>query len=206
MRPNYNDELGYPYGVHQGNRGELLPHVVEDIMDKGRNLSWEQYIEDAKQTFCASLRADCGEEGIESVVRDALGAVHLKAHPCTVADLVECFDDLTGPDCDEAWELVSDAVQCMYEEYEDVYLYEDEEEGVQLSSSCLGGCRLVFVEKSPWVCSASLCSPCVPGAGDLDTPNEGGVDVLCLPPSWFEGVEEECPYVNVRRIDNDGDD
>lgn len=206
MRPNYNEELGYPYGVHQGNRGMLLPAVVEDVMDNGRNLCWEQYIEDAKRTFCSFLREDYEEDGIENVVSGALKAINLEADPSLVGDLVECFDDLTGPACDEAWEIVAQEINDLYDVNEDVYLYEDEEEGVRLSSSCLGGGRLVFVEKSPWVCSVSMCSPCVPGAGDLDTPNEGGFDVLCLPPSWFEQVEEECPYVNVRRIDDDSDD
>lgn len=54
----------------------------------------------------------------------------------------------------------------------------------------------VMVIRSPYFTFAPYCSPCVPGAGDLDNsvynPNDG-VKTYCLGPEWFEdGV---APYL-----------
>lgn len=202
MIPNYNEDLGYHFGVHQANRSTALCDVLAGIMENGRNLSYEQYIQDTKERFCSWLR-EGPEDGVDTVIREALDAIDFNERDINgglITDLRECFDDLSGPDCDEAWEVIEQTVNDWYDSNEDVYLYEDEEEGLLISASCLGGAYLIFVEKSPWVCRARKCSPCVPGAGDLDTPDEDGDEVLCLPPRFFTEAAEECPYVGVRRI------
>lgn len=55
---------------------------------------------------------------------------------------------------------------------------------------CLG--TNVMVLKSPFYTLAKFCSPCVPGAGDLDEPDEDGVKSYCLGHEWFE--EDSAPY------------
>lgn len=50
----------------------------------------------------------------------------------------------------------------------------------------------VFVFKSPYYTRAQFCSPCVPGAGNLDTPCEDGPMTYCLGLEWFE--DETAPY------------
>jgi hypothetical protein len=50
----------------------------------------------------------------------------------------------------------------------------------------------LYVIKSPYVTYTQFCSPCCPGAGDLDNPLEGGVKTYCLGPDWFEG--NKAPY------------
>lgn len=59
---------------------------------------------------------------------------------------------------------------------------EGEYEGVQYHISWLGGAPLLWVFESPHINPHAQCSPCVPGAGDLDA--EG--DVLCydVPDDW----------------------
>ena len=59
---------------------------------------------------------------------------------------------------------------------------EGEYEGVKYHISWLGGAPLLWVFESPFVKPHAQCSPCVPGAGDLDS--EG--DVLCydVPDDW----------------------
>ena len=59
---------------------------------------------------------------------------------------------------------------------------EGEYEGVKYQISWLGGAPLLWVFWSPFVNPHAQCSPCCPGAGDLDS--EG--DVLCydVPDSW----------------------
>lgn len=50
----------------------------------------------------------------------------------------------------------------------------------------------VFVLKSPYYTFAQFCSPCVPGAGNLDTPITDGIKTYCLGHDWFE--EGKAPY------------
>ena len=50
----------------------------------------------------------------------------------------------------------------------------------------------LFVLKSPYFTHAMFCSPCVPGAGDLNNPVKDGVRTYCLGHEWFD--EEKAPY------------
>jgi hypothetical protein len=50
----------------------------------------------------------------------------------------------------------------------------------------------VFVLDSPFYTRAQYCSPCVPGAGNLDNPCEDGPKTYCLGHDWFEGGK--APY------------
>jgi hypothetical protein len=56
------------------------------------------------------------------------------------------------------------------------------------------------VTKSPYYTLANFCSPCYPGAGDLDTPNPKGVKTYCLGHEWFE--QDFAPYP-VFRVEDD---
>lgn len=58
----------------------------------------------------------------------------------------------------------------------------------------------IFVVKSPYYTFAQFCSPCVPGAGNLDNPMEDGVKTYCLGPDWFE--DNEAPYPVYSVADN----
>lgn len=61
-----------------------------------------------------------------------------------------------------------------------------EKDGLKLGLSWLGGAPLVWVFESPHTTTATPCSPCVPGAGDLDTPSDDGIRCYTLPTEWFE--------------------
>ena len=50
----------------------------------------------------------------------------------------------------------------------------------------------IFVLTSPYYTFAQFCSPCVPGAGNLDNPMSEGVKTYCLGADWFEN--ERAPY------------
>ena len=43
-----------------------------------------------------------------------------------------------------------------------------------------------FVTKAPVAIKATFCSPCMPGAGDLDSPNPDGILTYALDPSFFD--------------------
>lgn len=58
----------------------------------------------------------------------------------------------------------------------------------------------VMVTSSPYYTYAAWCSPCVPGAGDLDSPDPDGPKTYCLGHDWFEtGV---APYPVYRVTDD----
>ena len=55
----------------------------------------------------------------------------------------------------------------------------------------------VWVFKSPYTTTCRLCSPCAPNAGDLDSPDESGVETYCLDASFFENEKPPYTYKNV---------
>jgi hypothetical protein len=67
------------------------------------------------------------------------------------------------------------------------YRYEFEGYVVQTTDS---GDMWVF--KSPYYTHAQFCSPCVPGAGNLDCPCPDGPKTYCLASDWFE--DGKAPY------------
>jgi hypothetical protein len=75
-----------------------------------------------------------------------------------------------------------------YVEYDD-----DGKVEVEIHTGWLGGAQLLFVIRSPFLCFAPPCSPCVPNAGDLDNRYEGEVSgaVTCydVPPEWRADAE-----------------
>ena len=50
----------------------------------------------------------------------------------------------------------------------------------------------IFVLKSPYYTFAQFCSPCVPGAGNLDNAMSDGIKTYCLGHDWFE--DQKAPY------------
>lgn len=50
----------------------------------------------------------------------------------------------------------------------------------------------LFIIKSPFYTFAQFCSPCVPGAGNLNSPCPTGPKTYCLGHEWFDG--EKAPY------------
>ena len=63
-------------------------------------------------------------------------------------------------------------------------IYEGELEGVKYRTSWLGGALHVWVFFSPCVGFFQECSPVVPGAGNLDCPEEEGVACYNVPQAW----------------------
>lgn len=62
-------------------------------------------------------------------------------------------------------------------------------EGYEITS-CLDSDYMVL--RSPYYTLAAFCSPCVPGAGNLDSPCADGVQCYALGPEWFDG--DKAPY------------
>ena len=65
-------------------------------------------------------------------------------------------------------------------------VYED----VHYCINWLGGAIIVFVTESPFKTHAAACSPCVPGAGDLDNLHAEGVECYDVPTDWRYDFKE----------------
>ena len=111
------------------------------------------------------------------------------------------YAEKAGNDPDEIDEdAISDRLSNHWESSFSNYLYE--QDGYKLTG-CLD--NDLFVMKSRYYTHAQFCSPCVPGAGNLDNPfvtvaetqnndaaNMGFPKVYCLGHDWFEGGK--APY------------
>jgi hypothetical protein len=91
--------------------------------------------------------------------------------------------------------------------------YSDSEYDLHVSGDNFG----IFVMRSPYYTYCRNCSPCAPGAGDLNNPVDPvnldlaqlehiGAKTLCLGPEWFDKGDDQyarkIPY-RVFRVDND---
>lgn len=91
-----------------------------------------------------------------------------------------CEDFMSDKDSDEVADL---AVENMVTDYDEL-IHEHVIDGVQVRTTWLGGGLLIWVFESPFLGTYAQCSPCVPGAGDLNTPDENGVTCYDVPPDW----------------------
>jgi len=80
-------------------------------------------------------------------------------------------------------------------------VFSDEPQGFSYDSDGYKLCDCldsnIFVLKSPYYTMAQFCSPCVPGAGNLDTPCVEGPKTYCLGHDWFEGSKAPYPVYDV---------
>ena len=68
--------------------------------------------------------------------------------------------------------------------YIDEPIVEGECGGVKYCTSWLGGALHFWIFESPRIGLYSECSPCCPNAGNLDSPNDDGVECYDVPEGW----------------------
>lgn len=94
-----------------------------------------------------------------------------------------CKDYMGERDSDD---VADQAVERMSEDWsDDEPVHSFDLQGVKGQTTWLGGGLLLFFFYSPYVYKGNLCSPCVPGAVNLDSPNSNGFDGYGPPPNWF---------------------
>jgi hypothetical protein len=113
-----------------------------------------------------------------------------------IMDVVEEAGGSIDDDEDAYVDAVMDCVNFDNYESNGPRRYEDGDLTVQTT-----GDNDLFVFKSEYYTFAQFCSPCVPGAGNLDTPCDSGPKTYCLGIDWFDS-DRPCPYP-VYRIDTD---
>jgi hypothetical protein len=113
---------------------------------------------------------------LESFIPEILDIL---SSPSNVIGFIEDY-----PLQDELWDLICNNVE--YEHDSDNCSYELDENGCKYGLSSLGGGILVWVYESTNIVKVnSLCSPCVPNAGDLDSGlDDSGYECYGIPDSW----------------------
>lgn len=157
---NVNLETGIAYGYISAN--SLHPDIVQDLQDNGTDV----YYEEAWADFIRGKRSEYNEN--LDATRQRVEDDGLKFDE----DSVDAFDE----------EDYRDEFNNSYEQDEPVH--EGEKDGVKYRTSWLGGALNVWVFESPFTCKTVPCSPCVPGAGDLDNVGKGDYECYDVPPNW----------------------
>lgn len=115
-----------------------------------------------------------------------------------------CSADL--PEASEEWEIAKGACSdwgCLTCEYvfdaseacgDEAIGWHYDAEGYQIVN-CLDNAAMILA--SPYYTLAAFCSPCVPGAGDLNNACDGGVKTYCLGHDWFEDCKAPYPVYSV---------
>ncbi len=118
----------------------------------------------------------------------------------------EAIESGALPDESEEWEIAKGACSdwgCTHCEYvfDASEAYGDEPQGWNYEGEgyTLTDCLDfdIFVLASSFYTFAPFCSPCVPGAGNLDSAGEDGVKTYCLGHDWFEGGKAPYPVYSV---------
>lgn len=113
-------------------------------------------------------------------------------------------DQLSDEDITEIIDLAIDKFNDNFQNDEPHFYYEDNEYSAEYSHSL--NCWIIL--KSPYYTFCRPCSPCVPGAGDLDNPSKidnrfkdksdpgftNGIQTYCLPKDFFDPQYQKIPY------------
>ncbi len=134
-----------------------------------------------------------GTDGDFDEYREELSAKVRAAVAEALSDFPERFQKQVA---DAACEAAEEDCGDHYEQPGDNTRYHYEKDGYVLQTTSDGN---IFVIKSPYVTNAQFCSPCVPGAGNLNSPCPDGPECYCLGEDWFD-ENNPCPYP-VRKLE-----
>lgn len=160
---NRDPSTGIRYGVISQN--SLDPYALSDLWDQARDLSYEAAVEDAKHRIILALDGENPRTALGLVLRDFLRG----ERAVELGDFIfELDDDPRHINREAAWEIVEQDFNDSYECDQRDWLYELDDYRVE---NCL--ISDVIVLKSPYYTFAQFCSPCVPGAANLNSPYNG---------------------------------
>ena len=170
MKTNYAG-INYASGLNTNKNSEtgirygvisqhsLMPEALDDIFTQGRDLSYEGYIEEINKNLRSVLSNYFSDWAMKS-----------KDVPSNLDCAVE-----------NAFNAISDDIG--YQSDSPKMLYESQDYSIETCSD-----NDLIVTKSPYFTYAQFCSPCVPGAFNLDSPleqEESDNKCYCLGSDWF---------------------
>jgi len=205
---NCDTTTGVAYGVLSGNH---VPMLDQEIFENGKDETYEAWRSDIRRQVELGLKdpylpeydeddTEDRQEAMEELLRDVLNGLDVGS-PGRLVGLCEEFMDIENGtfDVSSIADVVEEAESSDYQCDEPEHSWVDGE--THYLRGHLGGAALIWVSKSRFVTPCRSCSPCVPGAGSLDsctTPENANNLAYCPPPSegWIEELDEdERPYV-----------
>lgn len=184
-KTNIDLKTGVRYGIAHANN---YPELFDEITTNGNDDSYDDFIEQiVRDITCAVENAD--EDSNEELIDAIQSCVHGVAR--NPRDIIEDHIDDLEERPDEWTDFVKSLVDEFEFEYtndENIWSYTETDDAgnvtLHLQITWLGGAPQIFVFKSPKIVKALLCSPCVPGAGDLDSLDDNGVETYGIPDEW----------------------
>lgn len=202
---NMDAETGIRYGVISQN--SVMPEAVDDIYygPHSRDLAWEAGIEEAKQQIMRCYEEDLYEDKNGELKKVLKNYVSERFIEDRLSELMDLFSEMVSdppggkpnlPDVEHVLAVVEQDFSDNAGDHECNPLYEHD--GYKITK-CLDSDLMIL--KSPFFTYASFCSPCVPGACNLDSPldhipEDGSNACYCLDHSWFEGGVAPYPVFN----------
>lgn len=170
-RTNINPDTGIRYGVISMN--SLDPDMLGDF-------------DALPNPLIAAAHADYAREQLQALAaKNEITADDLDLDDPTMAlsEAIAALEDQAAIDALEAVDLRA------YEHFffgvdSDLDGCEGEIDGVHVRVFELGGALHLFVFSSPHTDHFAFCSPCIPGAGNLDSPDPSGPLTYDVPPDW----------------------
>ncbi len=208
---NMDADTGIRYGVISQN--SVMPESVDDIYhgSHSRDLAWEAGIEEAKQQIMRCYEEALYEDKKGELKKVLKNYVSERFIEDRLSELMDLFSEMVSdppggkpnlPDVEHVWAVVEQDFSDNAGEHECSPLYEHD--GYKITK-CLDSDLMIL--KSPYFTYASFCSPCVPGACNLDSSLDvGEIDdkraaelgitsnkCYCLGGDWFDD-DQPAPY------------
>lgn len=210
---NVDKETGIRYGVIAQN--SCHPEAVEDIFQNGEDVAFKEakkdfldvVVERVHHWFNNESWINRDEKKQRAKFKEIVEAGLKNVASSHLAEQVAEETTENWGKTSERDEIIKEAEAAVDNHFGDHYEsdgglndYRYEKDGYLLT-----GCLQtdLFVIKSPFYTYAQFCSPCVPGAGNLDhpvDPTAGAPKSYCLGHSWFD--DEKAPYRVWRVEDN----
>lgn len=185
--PNYDAIAGIHYGVIS--QHSLNADALGEIFEDSRDLSYEAAIKEAQHSIMVALDLHTDEERKNRLMKVLGDFVRDSRIDVRMTDILDLDEDPRHISREAAWEVVEEDFNDNYQnDYGYSWLYESD--GYVLRD-CLDSDIMVI--KAPFYTWAAQCSPCVPNAGNLDSPRPqgDGLKSYCLGPDWFDKIHYE---------------
>lgn len=181
---NVNPETGIRYGVIDARK---VPYLDEEIRSNGDSITYQNYRKEVVNQIRYALTEEDGD--LKAVFDDYYMSDRAQEEILESVSEHQC--DWSEEEIEEISEHVMEALNDSGSTEFDQEEYEYETETEKYLLSYLGGAPMIWAMKTPFLTKARLCSPCVPNAGDLDSPDPDGYTCYAVEPDWFDS---ECPY------------
>jgi hypothetical protein len=177
-------------------------------MSNGTDETWKGLEADIKEAVAGIVSELQDKEEFQGLSEDEMLDVKRTIIKCNLSNYVymstleeaDAFvRDYFEPDADDIYDRVMQDIVDSNCCDDDMHEYTYDNGSTQYLLTCFGGAPLAYVIKSTHVAYTKVCSPCVPNAGDLDSPAEKitdrGVFCYCPPADEMDDMGMDLPHV-----------